>query len=383
MPVFFISLCLVALLFIAYALYHAKRLKAAQRGPSAGPVSSGPEKRENTAIPVRAHTVPDEKTAMLEDYPALRGIHHIPVKEGLFPVSHFTVDEKAKKDLEARASILPNVQTTSLRLLGLLQTPQSNPNEITSLVSTNPVFSAKILQVINSAYFKQFESVTSVGRAITLLGYNNVRSLVLEDILQNTLPSFKDNNRELYVKIWTHSAAVSTCAGHLGKILFQLPEYTLGTIGLLHDIGKYFFQLLERRDVFAKNLPADLPAVIREEKWYGMNHALVGAIIAHKWQLPDVVTETIEHHHAPSFLPPEGVPGGVVKESFIICLSDLICKALGYTGQDEDLPALKKEYYERFGLTGDLYDLVTPSLIRDIEKAHLTVLSYVKTGSSQ
>ncbi len=318
----------------------------------------------------------NEKSAMLEAHPALRRIHHVPIKEGLFPVSHFTVDDRIRKDLEGKASALPNVPAASLKLLDLLQAPESNPREITSMVSTNPVFSAKLLQVINSAYFKQLESVTSVGRAITLLGYSNVRSLVLEDILSSALPSIKNNNRELYVKMWAHSAAVSACAGYLGKALLQLSEYTLGTIGLLHDIGKYFLQTLERNGDPARNLPADLPGVIREEKLYGMNHAFVGEIIARKWQLPDIVTETIGYHHAPSFLLPEGIPQKVLRQSFIICLSDLVCKALGYAGENKELPALKNEYYKRFGLSDDLSDLVTPALVRNIEKACLTVLSY-------
>lgn len=114
-----------------------------------------------------------------------------------------------------------------------------------------------------------------------------------------------------------------------------------------------------------------------------MNHAFAGEIIARKWQLPGTVTETIGYHHAPSFLPPEGIPQKVVKQSFIICLSDLVCNAPGYAGEDRKLQALKNEYYKRFGLSDDLSDLVTPALIRDIEKAYLTVLSYANAAAPE
>jgi hypothetical protein len=95
--------------------------------------------------------------------------------------------------------------------------------------------------------------------------------------------------------------------------------------------------------------------------------------------LPGIVTDTIEHHHSPSFFPPDRIPGTCLKESLAVCLSDLICKVLGYIGQDGDLLPIRDEYYKRYGLKNDLIEIVTPGLIRDIDKARHTVRSYVDT----
>ena len=108
---------------------------------------------------------------------------------------------------------------------------------ISAVVSTNPMFSAKVLQAINAAYFNLPDKVTSVGRAITLLGYNNVRSLVLEDILEALAGKNQNNNIDEYVKACIHSSVVSACSGYLSKNIFHTSEYDIATIGLLHDIG--------------------------------------------------------------------------------------------------------------------------------------------------
>lgn len=380
MPVmFFISLGLIIVILIVYTIYKARRFKSNIRRPSLSLSVADLKQKDEVFLSARLQKTAAEKAAVLEACPALLEVRYVPVAEGLFPVSHLAVDDAVQKTLEQKVSGLPPVSATSLTLLDLLQDPESNPGEITSFVSTNPVFSAKILHTINSVYFNLPQRVTSVGRAITLLGYNNVRSLVFEDILSNTLPSIRDTRRELYVNMWAHSAVVSACAGYLGKSLFRLSEYTLGTIGLLHDIGKYFFQFLEKRETPV----ADLPTVIEEEKQYGMNHAIIGAIVAHKWQLPDIVTGAIEHHHSPSFFPPDRIPDACLKESLVICLADLICKVLGYIGQGGDLLPVRDEYYKRYGLKNDLAEIVTPALVRDIDKARQTVQSYMSANRAQ
>ena len=369
---FFISLGFIIVILIGYTIYRVRQLKGGMRRPPMVFSVSDLKKKDDAFLSARLQKIESDKATVIESFPALREVSYVQVAEGLFPLSNLAVDDTIKKTLEQKIAELPPVSATSVVLLDLLRNPESNSGEITSLVSTNPVFSAKILHTINSAYFNLPQRVSSVGRAITLLGYNNVRALVFEDILKSTLPASKEEDRERHVNIWTHSAVVSACTGHLGKSLFRLSEYTLGTIGLLHDIGKYFYYLLERRE----DAETGLPTIIEEEKLYGMNHAVIGSIIAHTWQLPGVITGAIEHHHSPSFFPPERIPGTCLKESLVVCLSDLICKVLGHAGLDGDLLPVREEYYKRYGIKNDLAEIVTPGLINDIEKAHYTVRSY-------
>jgi HD-like signal output (HDOD) protein len=314
-----------------------------------------------------------ETEAVLKAHPIFANIPYAPVVEGAWPMSPDRMDAGLKSKIEERVSSLGPIRTNSIKLLNLLKDPASNPGEITSVVSTNPGFSAKILQAANSAYFNLPQKITSVGRAITHLGYNNVRSLVLQDALQTMLPKDGRMDSETRMKIWVHSAIVSVCAGYLGKKIFTFSEYDLATMGLLHDIGKYFIP----DDVHEGVTDPDVPLVGREEMSYGMNHAVLGSIVVRHWQLSDVISRAIGYHHHPTFLPPETIPGEYVKYSFVICLSDLIGKLLDYDGENSDILPLRDEYYATFALPKDPAELITQALLKEVEKTRLTVTSYI------
>ena len=271
-------------------------------------------------------------------------------------------------------STIKPIPVNYLKLMNLLRNPESNPGEITSVTVTNPVFSARILRAVNSAYFNRPEKITSVGRAISLLGYNSVRALVLQETLNNVLPRERYGDADLYSKTWAHSAVVSVCSGHLGKNIFQFSEYELGTMGLLHDIGKYFIHMLKPVGEAA----TESPLMLREEQQYDINHACLGGLVAKNWQLSDSIVKGIEYHHYPAFSPPESIPERYIRHAFVICLSDLICKALGYGANDDEKLPIRNEYYEMFKMRPDLEENVTPRLIREIEKAHVTVQSYIQ-----
>ena len=313
--------------------------------------------------------------AVLEAHLILPEITYFPVPDGLSPTGHQTIDGEALKAINEKISAIKPIPANYVKLLNLLRDPHSNPAEITTIVSTNPVFSARILQTVNSPFFGLGQKVTSLGRAITLLGYNNVRTLVVQDSLTNSFPGLR-KDADAYVTIWIHSAVVSVCAGYLGRKLFQFSEYDVATMGLLHDIGKYFIRSLES----VSQPDRGLPEVIQEERQYRINHAALGSLIAAGWKLSDTVIHAIEYHHYPNFLPPDAIPQRYLKESFVVCLSDLIAKALGGQDQEEQILAIKDDYYKTFRLDPDLSGVVSSALLKEIEKARATVESYIKAA---
>jgi hypothetical protein len=229
-----------------------------------------------------------------------------------------------------------------------------------------------------------------VGRAITLLGYNNVRSLVLEDIVEALAGKNQNNNIDEYVKACIHSSVVSACSGYLSKNVFHTSEYDIATIGLLHDIGKYFIPTLEPLSgtspghplYWLKTVRPRPPQVMREQIEYGMDHTMLGRLLADRWELSDAIKYSIEYHHYPSFMPPETIPKDYLTQSFVICLSDLISKALGYGATDDDILPIRPEYFEIFGLNANPLELITPALTKELTNAYFTVKSYVDKGSA-
>jgi len=318
---------------------------------------------------------PLQRQAVVEQYPVLKEIPYLSIPNTPRPDFGQQIDERFLARIKERFSDQRPLFMNYGDLLNLLRSPDSNLSEITSLVSTNPLFSAKILQVVNSAYFGFQDKINSVGRAITLLGYTNVKSLVLQDYINNIIPKDSAEKAEMYARIWVHSAIVAACSGYFAQHIFQLSQYEFGTIGLLHDIGKYFLPSLDPRAAEESGLSG----IAQEEKVYGLNHALLGSIIIEKWELSDSIINCIKYHHHPFFSPPESLPETYQKPSFILALADLAAKVLGYSGNDQDLFPILDDYYQLFGLTPELQEFVTPSLVKELEKARLTVLSYIQT----
>jgi HD-like signal output (HDOD) protein len=310
------------------------------------------------------------------------------IPHGILPKPFNEVDSKFLKKVREKISQVKPIPANSVKLLDLLKNPFSNWNDIAATVSTNPMFSAKILQAVNAACFNLPEDVTSVGRAITLLGYNNVRSLVLEDVLEALAVKSQNTNSGAYVKACVHSSVVSACSGYLSKNIFHTSEYDIATIGLLHDIGKYFTATLEPLSgtlpqhplYWLKTVRPRPPLVIREQIEYGMDHTMLGSLLADRWELSDVIKYSIEYHHYPSFMPPESIPKQYLTQSFVICLSDLICKALGYVTVDDEILPIRPEYYEMFGLNPNPLELITTGLAKEITNACFTVKAYVDKG---
>ena len=74
-----------------------------------------------------------------ESHPDLNEINYFIPAEDTFPTTLQDLDEKTRKIIEKKISVLPPMPTTSIKLLSLLRNPESNPNKVTALVSTNPV----------------------------------------------------------------------------------------------------------------------------------------------------------------------------------------------------------------------------------------------------
>jgi HD-like signal output (HDOD) protein len=383
-------LLLIAVLIFLFAYGRKKRRTTARasqqsrtnttqrpRDPSITP-SINPGLNQSPA----AQKPPDSLT---EPPHAIPEITYAVVPEGIVPKVFNEVDSKFLKTVREKISQVKPIPSNSVKLLDLLKNPFSNWNDISAVVSTNPVFSAKILQAVNSAYFNLPDKVTSVGRAITLLGYNNVRSLVLEDVLETLTAKNQNGGSDAYVKACVHSAVVSACSGYLSKNVFHTSEYDIATIGLLHDIGKYFTATLEPLSgtlpqhplYWLKTVRPRPPLIIREQIEYGMDHAMLGSLLADRWELSEAIKYSIEYHHYPSFMPPESIPKPYITQSFAICLSDLICKALGYGTTDDEILPIRPEYFEIFGLNPNPLELITPALTKEVTNAYFTVKAYV------
>ena len=290
--------------------------------------------------------------------------------EDILPTEIEDIDPDIRKTLNKILSQFKPLPASVFKILSVLRDPYANAADISSIVSTDPILSTTLLKVVNSAYFRPTHPVTSIGTAIVLLGFNNVRTLVIKDSISRKANSHL--NKRYYDSLWLHSHCVSVCADFLAKNVFNYTSTDLATTGLLHDIGKYF---MDRFKVKGRKQSAP-NSVINEEKICGINHALLGSLIADKLQLPKIIGKPIEYHHYPTFFEPDDMIEPYGKLSFILSLADTICNGLGFRVENTEIHQIKASYFKKYGIKNSIESLITPALKKELAKARALVEAY-------
>jgi len=211
-----------------------------------------------------------------------------------------------KTDLLTQAIIrevdsLPQFPDNIVYLQKLISDPDSEIADIARQISTDPMLTADLLKLVNSAQFMLPKKVDNIVEAVKLVGMKGVRNLLYTHGTQKILSQKYQDMRSL----WNHSYRTAFYAYHLAKS-FKKKKDILDDIyvgGILHDLGKIIIatlhpQLLDRIINFCTE--KEIPTRMLEDLSVGFNHAEIGAMIAEKWNFPEQLIAAIRHHHEPN-----------------------------------------------------------------------------------
>lgn len=198
---------------------------------------------------------------------------------------------------------MPSLPTTVAKVMEICNNPKTSPTDLDRVISLDPVLMGKVLKLINSAYYGFQNQVTSLVRAIIMLGVNTVKNLALNTAVLDKL-SDKSGFRALNMEgFWRHSL----CTGVVAKLIARkrgvdaqhLDEYFAA--GLLHDIGKVpLNNILSNEYIRAMSL-ADRERIalyLAEKRTIDMDHAEAGSMIADAWHLDGPIADSIKYHHS-------------------------------------------------------------------------------------
>lgn len=206
-----------------------------------------------------------------------------------------------KKTIERSLRDLPALPTVVVRVIEETQRPDVSPVDVERLIGTDQALTAKVLRVVNSAYYGLSGQVSSLGQALIILGMQQVRNMVLSVAALDSLQAKTKRQEDAMQRFWLHSFGTASGAQWLAqyKGLAQRDLEIAFTGGILHDIGKLFLfsQFTETYDeILAYAAEAGESVEDAEKKYLGLTHAEVGAEMAKTWKLPDALIGVIGAH---------------------------------------------------------------------------------------
>ena len=204
--------------------------------------------------------------------------------------------------VERRMQELPTLPLVAQRVVSLLDNPSSSAADLEQVIKHDQALTARVLRLVNSAYYGYPRQITTVGQGIVIMGYKTLKELVLSISIADLFRMKGKTKVFDRAALWQH--AVVTAIG--AKILARragLPfEEDAFIAGLLHDIGVLFLDLClnaEFDEIIALTTDGGIPLIRAEEKVLGFNHTQVGKMVAEKWNFPPFLVEVLRHHHRP------------------------------------------------------------------------------------
>ncbi|MEA2084115.1 MAG: HDOD domain-containing protein [Thermodesulfobacteriota bacterium] len=226
---------------------------------------------------------------------------------------------------------LPTLPAIAVEAIRLMEGKSSCFKSVADLLKNDQVLTGKILHYANSAYVGSRRKVSSISQALSILGFNAVRSIILSVSIFDCFSGKSGEHKERLLDFWLHSIGVAAMAEILAKRLnFPVPDEAY-IAGLMHDLGKLvcYIQSPEKFKKICQELDSqgsysthgDIPLDI-EKKILGTTHVEIGKLIAERWKLPEVYAKVMWLHHQPVF---ETITPDEANLPLLIRFADVLC----------------------------------------------------------
>jgi len=222
---------------------------------------------------------------------------------------------------------LPTLPVTAQEVIRITSDPDGDVNQIVAAIRRDPPIAAKLLTLSNSAAFRTGQEITTLERAVAMLGFLEVRNLVLGVSLLTNLGGMGSLKRRIArARLWQHSLVAAVLAERLARdCLDMAPGYYI--FGLLHDLGKVALDAF-RPDDMGKILAAldagGLTWSQAESQVVRFDHAFLGGQLMAFWELPQALVAGVSRHHDPWAETEHQEAAGLV------FLADLMAHRLGH-----------------------------------------------------
>ena len=261
------------------------------------------------------------------------------------------ISPQLAKKLAMVVDKMPAFPKSVQSILELTRDMNCQPKHLVQVIEKDPVMTIKILKVLNSAYYSLPNKITSVNHSVVFLGFNTIKNLALSIALVGIFPKHNvsgfDNQHYLM-----HSLTTAGIARALGGKLDDIEPMDCYIAGLLHDFGKVVFAHFmhhEFNQALLESSSGNISLHEAESQIIGVDHAVVGSMLAQKWQFPQALVDCIRNHHSQE--------GGGCGMWASVCAANQISVRMSLgDGGDHHVEELPQAVCDCFG--GDLDEIV-------------------------
>jgi len=195
------------------------------------------------------------------------------------------------------------------KVMEISNDPNSSASNLGSVIKKDQSLTAKILKIVNSAYFGFYRKISNIDQAIVILGFEEIKNITIATSLMQSFPTDYNFmlNRDDF---WMHSLSCAFISKALCSSSLELNAEDAFVVGLIHDIGKLVMlqHLNQPYNLVIYNSAEHIEKLhLVEKKMLGVDHTEVGAILAENWKLPRQLVDAINFHHNPEKAAPNSM----------------------------------------------------------------------------
>ncbi len=210
------------------------------------------------------------------------------------------LNQTANAILKHKVERLQVIPTVALKLLRLTYDENTNVTDLSLLIETEPTLAAKVLRNVNSAAFALTHKVTSIKRAVNILGFSDVRQLALNQLFYNKLINHKARHEFDQLFYWQHCLFVASLSRFIASEINHNDPDMIYCAGLMHDIGKIVLEThgkVTYSDFISASLHDEQSKLVAEQDFFGIDHAQMGFVFCQQWDIPEQISAIVCCHH--------------------------------------------------------------------------------------
>jgi HD-like signal output (HDOD) protein len=248
-----------------------------------------------------------------------------------------------------------------VRLEEAINNPKKSMADIARIIREDPGLTARLLRIVNSAFYNFPSRVETISQAVTIVGTQQLSALALATSVMNLFSGIPEDlvNMDSF---WRHSVGCGLAARVVATYRRESNPERFFVAGMLHDIGRLvlYTKISEQaRDAIVTAKDGKELLYESEREVLGFTHAVVGGLLLQTWKLPPTLEEVVMYHHNPRAATRYPV------ETAIIHVADIIAHAmdLGSSGE-KFVPPLDGEAWESLGIEVSLIPAIEEQVDR-------------------